>query len=261
VERCALQQEHLRDALRTLLIRRRSRSASCVLGFTATHPRSETSCCSRHDSGIATETDGQWREWNMSLRTADPRSLGTLEILGAESPRVAPNGPTTQRFFAEGELHEGTQWKYARLPPDDAVESTRGARFDSFDKVPRQYQTVLALLVIGASLAISSAAWTMVFRSTGVRVTLSSRISAVLADLHPTEARVLARPLAGPEVVEIPTVAPKAPPEPAPRSPREGVARPRAANPLPPSRPLKGFVWSSTIEGLVPAVPAPGAEP
>ena len=201
----------------------------------------------------------------MSLRTADPGALGTLDIFGAESPRMAPNGPTTQRFFAEGELHEGTQWKYARLPPDDAVESTRGVSFDSFDKVPRQYQTVIALLVIGASLAISSAAWTMVFRSTGTRVTLSSRISAVLAprkaDLHPSEARGLAWPLAGPDLVQITSVAPNAPPEPAPRSPGEAVDRPRAANPLPPSRPLKGFVWSSTIEGLVPAVPAPDAEP
>jgi hypothetical protein len=199
----------------------------------------------------------------MSLRTADPRSPGTLEILGADSPRMTPNGPTTQRFFAEGELHEGTHWKYARLPPDDAVESTRGADFDSFDKVPRQYQTVVALLVIGASLAISSAAWTMVFRSTGAGVALSSRISAALAprkaDLHPTEARDPARPLAGPELVQIPMVAPKALPEPAPRSPREAVARPRAASPSPPLRPLKGFVWSPTIEALVPAVPAPGA--
>ena len=47
----------------------------------------------------------------------------TLKILRGEPPRVAANGTTTQRFFAEGDLHEGTQWKYARLPPDDAVET------------------------------------------------------------------------------------------------------------------------------------------
>jgi hypothetical protein len=130
----------------------------------------------------------------------------TLKILRGEPPRVAANGTTTQRFFAEGDLHEGTQWKYARLPPDDAVETNSDTEFDSFDKIPRKRSMVLAFLAIAAFLLVGSAAWTMMFRSTMAGVVLRSWVSSTFAahakhkePAPPPEAPAMARPSALPE--------------------------------------------------------------
>jgi hypothetical protein len=135
----------------------------------------------------------------------------TLKILRGEPPRMAANGATTQRFFAEGDLHEGTQWKYAGLPPDDAIETKSDTDFESFDKIPRRRSKVLAILAIGAFLLVGSAAWTMMFRSTVAGVVLRSWVSSTLGvrtppvqaehkePALPVEAPAVARPSALPE--------------------------------------------------------------
>jgi ABC-type protease/lipase transport system fused ATPase/permease subunit len=185
---------------------------------------------------------------------------------------MAPNGPTTEQFFADGDLHEGTQWKYAHLPPDDAVEANSDAQFDSFDAIPKRHRMLLAFVAIGACLLISSAAWTMVFQSTGASVAIRSWVSGVLAPhrtvLDPVEPAVAAQPSPRAAPTIVPQAAPNTRSAPLPPPQREVnasatvAARPSAAAIRPMAGghrrlgtgSLRGFVWSPTANALVPAV-------
>ena len=217
----------------------------------------------------------------MSLTGARPRTP-TMRRTGS---RMAANGPTTEQFFVDGDFHEGTQWKHARLPPDDTVEVNPDAQFDSFDRIPRRNRIVLSLGVIGACLLISCAAWTMVFQSKGPRVVISSLVSGVLAPhrgaISPADFPAVAQPSARPVTMAIRRPTPNTrsdlldPPshEEALRQPEAVQARPfLAASDRTPigaaratarehhasgGRSLRGFVWSPTAGGLVPAVVAP----
>lgn len=72
-------------------------------------------------------------------------------------------GPTTERFFQVGELHEATQWKHAHLPPDDVPVVDTEAQFDSFDKIPKKRSVGVTVAAIVGCLVIGSAAWAMAF--------------------------------------------------------------------------------------------------
>ncbi len=221
----------------------------------------------------------------MSLTEARPR---TPTLLRTERSRTAANGPTTEQFFVDGNFHEGTQWKHARLPPDDTIEVNPDAQFDSFDKIPRRHRVVLSLGVIGACLLISSAAWTMVFQSKSPGMVISSWVSGVLAPhkraISSADFPAVAQPSTQPAPLTIPRPTPNTrsdlldPPlrEEALRQPEAVQARPfLAASDRTPigadraivpehhasgGRSLRGFVWSPTAGGLVPAVVAPDTD-
>jgi hypothetical protein len=143
-------------------------------------------------------------------------------------------GPTTQRFFIEGETHEANNYEDVVLEPDD--EPAKKVEFDSFDKVPRKRSPALVLFSLGLVAGIGVVGW----KSAGVIRDSSWVKTATRAMVRP-EAQSAAAP--APRAAPVAAQAAPAPvPTPAPAPiqvavaappPREAAPAPAAPEPAP----------------------------
>ncbi len=165
-----------------------------------------------------------------------PRRI--LQTLAGRSRHasVSDIGPTTERFFLEGEAHEANNYEDVILDVDDAEPPK--VEFKSFDKIPRKRSPILVLFMLAFVGGVGVLGW----RSAGV-VRESSWVKVatqamVRPEAQPTE------PTPAPAPAAAPAPAPAAAPVPAPAA---------AAAPTPASVPASAVASA--------AVPAPAAAP
>lgn len=85
-----------------------------------------------------------------------------------------PFGRTTQRFFAQGEQHEATEWQDTVLVPDEESETRDKPKAGDFDVVPRQKGATFVLAVFSGCLALGVVLGVKALIGTGRKVDASA---------------------------------------------------------------------------------------